>query len=65
VDANFAVGTIIGIFPGRGLLHRKGKEQVASLICVYGPKVTIALALNRSGANDDVYINDDDVYLKA
>jgi len=46
VDANFAVGTIVGIFPGRGLLHRKGKEQVASLICVYGPKVSMALALN-------------------
>jgi fructose-1,6-bisphosphatase len=32
VDANFAVGTIVGIFPGRGLLHRKGKEQVMMMM---------------------------------
>ena len=47
IDANFAVGTIIGIWPGRGLLGRTGDEQVASLMCQYGPKVTMALALNR------------------
>jgi fructose-1,6-bisphosphatase len=28
VDANFAVGTIMGVWPGNGLLNRKGKEQV-------------------------------------
>ena len=28
VDANFAVGTIVGIWPGKGLLNRRGKEQV-------------------------------------
>ena len=28
VDANFAVGTIVGIWPGNGLLGRKGREQV-------------------------------------
>lgn len=32
VDANFAVGTIMGIWPGNGLLNRKGKEQVHSYI---------------------------------
>ena len=31
VDANFAVGTIMGVWPGNGLLNRKGKEQVNSL----------------------------------
>lgn len=31
VDANFAVGTIMGIWPGNGLLNRKGKEQVIML----------------------------------
>lgn len=46
VDANFAVGTIIGIWPGAGLLNRTGNEQVASLIAVYGPRVTIVLAIN-------------------
>jgi hypothetical protein len=28
VDANFAVGTIVGVWPGDGLLGRKGREQV-------------------------------------
>ena len=49
IDANFAVGTICGIWPGRGLVGRTGREQTAALVCQYGPKVTIALALN-SGA---------------
>jgi hypothetical protein len=46
VDANFAVGTIAGIWPGKGLLGRVGREQSASLMCIYGPRVTMALALN-------------------
>ena len=52
-DANFAVGTIMGIWPGTTLLNRKGSEQVAALVVQYGPRVTMALALNacvtRSG----------------
>lgn len=46
VDANFAVGTIIGIWPGKGLVGRKGEEQSASIICQYGPKVTAMIAFN-------------------
>jgi sedoheptulose-bisphosphatase len=45
IDANFAVGTIVGIWPGNGLVGRTGREQVASLVCQYGPRVTVALAL--------------------
>lgn len=48
VDANFAVGTIVGIWPGNGLLNRNGREQVASMVVQYGPRVTAALALNTS-----------------
>ena len=50
VDCNFAVGTIIGIFPGNGLLNRSGREQSASMIAQYGPKVTIAIAINASNS---------------
>lgn len=50
VDCNFAVGTILGIWPGNGLLNRSGREQSASLIAQYGPKVTIALAINSSNS---------------
>ena len=45
VDCNFAVGTIVGIWTGNGLLNRLGKEQAASFVAQYGPRVTIALAL--------------------
>jgi sedoheptulose-bisphosphatase len=45
-DANFAVGTIMGIWPGATLLGRKGSEQAAALVVQYGPRVTMALALN-------------------
>ena len=48
VDANFAVGTIVGVFPGRGLQGRVGREQVAALFAQYGPRVTIALAIAAS-----------------
>ena len=46
VDCNFAVGTILGIWPGSTLLNRTGREQVCSLVTMYGPRVTIAVALN-------------------
>ena len=48
MDAYFAVGSIIGIWTGQGLLNRNGSSQCAALIAQYGPKVTVALALNGS-----------------
>jgi sedoheptulose-bisphosphatase len=48
VDANFAVGSIFGIWEGAGLINRKGIDQVASCVVQYGPRVTVALALNSS-----------------
>ena len=33
VDANFAVGTIVGIWPGKGLFNRRGSEQVRGGWC--------------------------------
>ncbi len=48
VDANFAVGTIVGVWPGDSLLNRTGREMSCSLVAMYGPRVTIAFALNGS-----------------
>jgi sedoheptulose-bisphosphatase len=45
IDANFAVGSIFGLWPGRGLLQRTGREQSASCMAVYGPRTTLAVAL--------------------
>ncbi|CAN0388308.1 unnamed protein product [Ectocarpus fasciculatus] len=48
IGANFAVGTIAGVWPGNGLLNRTGAEQLASIIALYGPRVTVALAFNNA-----------------
>lgn len=50
IGANFAVGTIAGVWPGPGLLGRTGAEQAAALIAQYGPRVTVALALSKATA---------------
>mmetsp|Transcript_16809 Transcript_16809/g.28515 ORF Transcript_16809/g.28515 Transcript_16809/m.28515 type:complete len:330 (+) Transcript_16809:222-1211(+) len=52
VDANFAVGTIVGVWPGTQLLDRTGREQVMSMVVMYGPRVTAALAFNGSVTAD-------------
>ncbi|KAL3808283.1 hypothetical protein ACHAXA_001172 [Cyclostephanos tholiformis] len=45
IDANFSVGSIFGIWPGKGLLGRTGREQVASAVSIYGPRTTFIIAL--------------------
>ena len=42
--ANFAIGSIFGIWPGCSLIGRTGKEQVAAAYAVYGPRTIIILA---------------------
>jgi sedoheptulose-bisphosphatase len=49
IDANFAVGSIYGIWPGTTLVGRTGREQVASAVAVYGPKTVLCLALVEQG----------------
>lgn len=48
IDTNFAVGTIIGIWPGSTLMNRTGREMAASLIVQYGPRLTAAVAINAA-----------------
>lgn len=40
VEANLAVGTIVSIFPGCNLL-RPGRQQVAAMYILYGPRTTL------------------------
>lgn len=51
LDVNLAVGTIIGIYEGTTLLGRTGDDQVASLIFVYGPRLTMMLTV-RQGTHE-------------
>jgi sedoheptulose-bisphosphatase len=46
VDNNWAVGTMIGIWPKKtGLIGATGRDQVTSLVALYGPRTTVLVAL--------------------
>ncbi|CAM9192897.1 unnamed protein product [Pylaiella littoralis] len=53
IDANFAVGSIFGVWPGDKLLGRTGREQVTSCMSQYGPRTTMAVALASSITGGD------------
>jgi len=47
VDNNWAVGTMIGIWPNKtGLIGATGRDQVTSLVALYGPRTTVLVALD-------------------
>merc|ERR1719413_22565 len=47
VDNNWAVGTMMGIWPkSTGLIGAKGRDQVTSLVAIYGPRTTVLVALD-------------------
>jgi len=47
VDNNWAVGTMIGIWPqSTGLIGAYGRDQVTSLVAIYGPRTTVLVALD-------------------
>lgn len=41
VDTNNSVGSILGIYPKGDLIGRKGKDMLAALFVVYGPRTTL------------------------
>lgn len=53
IDANFSVGSIFGIWPGRGVLGRTGRDQVASAVTLYGPRTTLCIALPHASTDLD------------
>ena len=46
VDVNLAVGTIVSIYPGKELV-RPGREQIAAMFVLYGPRTTMVIALSN------------------
>jgi fructose-1,6-bisphosphatase I len=62
VDTNLAVGTIVGIYEGSGVVGRKGSEQVASLIAVYGPRLTFMITLG-DGVDEFIYDSKEDAFV--
>lgn len=51
VNANMAIGSIFGIYKTDEIMGKKGDDQVASLIVVYGPRVTL-LYTARNGVHE-------------
>ncbi len=56
LDVNLAVGTIVGIYEGTEVLGRTGDDQVASLIFVYGPRLTMMLTV-RQGTHEFTFMD--------
>merc|ERR1712115_351795 len=55
VDNNWAVGTMIGVWPKKtGLIGATGRDQVTSLVALYGPRTTVLVALD-DGVHEFTY----------
>lgn len=47
VDANFAIGSIFGIYRGKDIIGRKPREQVAALYVLYGPRTLLVYSVGN------------------
>ena len=48
VDANFAIGSIFGVYPASELLSRTPRTQVAALYVLYGPRTVLVCSTGKS-----------------
>lgn len=77
VDANLAIGTIFGIWENPDMIsHKAGDGMVAACYAVYGPRITLTIALKNKGCHEfelndvgefiltrsDITIEDDTTY---
>merc|ERR1712048_992974 len=46
VDNNWAVGTIIGVWPASKGILSSGRDQATSIVALYGPRTTCFIALD-------------------
>ena len=58
VDTNFAIGTIVGIYPKGDLLGRTPREQLAALYVVYGPRTALIYSLGQGKGVHQFILND-------
>ncbi len=50
VDVNLAVGTIFGIWEGKGFIGKSGEEMRAAGYAIYGPRTTFTIAIDSNPA---------------
>jgi sedoheptulose-bisphosphatase len=48
VDVNLAVGTIFGIWKGKGFMGKTGRDLVAAGYAIYGPRTTFIIAIDSN-----------------
>ncbi len=46
-DSNLAIGSIFGIYEGSGFVGRTGRDQVAALYVLYGPRTTLVYTIGK------------------
>lgn len=61
-DVNLSVGSIVGIYEGKGFVGRKGSEQVAAMIVVYGPRLTFMVSVGK-GVDEFTYDYSEKVFV--
>ncbi|MFH0776122.1 MAG: fructose-bisphosphatase class I [Patescibacteria group bacterium] len=59
VDSNLAVGTIFGIWKGKGFIGKTGRTIVAAGYAIYGPRTTLTLSLGEKPAEFTLQKNGD------
>ncbi len=47
VAANFAIGSIFGVYEGSGVIGRTPREQVAALYILYGPRTLLVYSVGK------------------
>jgi len=52
VDCNLAIGSIFGIWEGDQFLGKKGNDLVAAAYAVYGPRITLVIAVRDLGVHE-------------
>jgi len=52
VDANLAIGSIFGIWPGDNFLGQTGNDMVAACYGLYGPRITFVIAIKNLGTHE-------------
>jgi sedoheptulose-bisphosphatase len=59
VDSNLAVGTIFGIWKGKGFIGKTGRDMVAAGYSVYGPRTNFVIAIDSNPSEFTLQKNGD------
>ena len=52
VDANLAIGSVFGVYKGKGFIGRTGRDQVAAIYVVYGPRTTLVYTTGKGRSEE-------------